>query len=163
MLSFAHSLFTAQPNQIVHFIEGNGDFVLGFMDIQFGITFVAEVPAALNIILAVGNRHVLRDSGIASATIASFGFCVGCLYCLVISFLPEQLIRVVFHLRCLSAQRKGEVEVLSVIAAAFRVVEHNRQIAALPDFKGIIGGGGNILPSSLLSSPLFCPNTENTG
>ena len=51
---------------------------------------------------------------------------------------------------------------MSVIAAAFRVVEHNRQIAVLPDFKGIIGGG-NILPSSLLSSPLFCPNTENTG
>lgn len=162
MLSFAHSLFTAQPNRIVHFIEGNGDFVLGFMDIQFGITFVAELPAALNIILAVGNRRVLRDAGIASATIASFGFCVGCLYCLVLSFLPEQFIRVVFHLRCLSAQRKGEVEVLSVIAAAFRVVEHNRQIAVLPDFKGIIGGG-NILPSSLLSSPLFCPNTENTG
>ena len=157
MLSFAHSLFTAQPNQIVHFIEGNGDFVLGFMDIQFSITFVAELPAALNIILAVGNRRVIRDAGIAS-----FGFCVGCLYCLVISFLPEQFIRVVFHSRCLSAQRKGEVEVLSVIAAAFRVVEHNRQIAVLPDFKGIIGGG-NILPSSLLSSPLFCPNTENTG
>ena len=157
MLSFAHSLFTAQPNQIVHFIEGNDDFVLGFMDIQFGITFVAELPAALNIILAVGNRRVIRDAGIAS-----FGFCVGCLYCLVLSFLPEQFIRVVFRLRCLGAQRKGEVEVLSVIAAAFRVVEHNRQIAALTDFKGIIGGG-NILPSSLLSSPLFCPNTENTG
>ena len=149
MLSFAHSLFAAQPNQLVHFIEGNGAFVLGFKDIQFDITFVAELPAALNIILAVGNRRVLRDAGIASATIASFGFCVVCLYCLVLFFLPEQLIRVVFRLRCLGAQRKGEVEVLSVIAAAFRVVEGNRRIAALPDFKGIIGGG-NILPCQLV-------------
>ena len=114
------------------------------MYIKFGITFVAKLPAALDIILAVGNRRVLRDAGIASATIASFGFCVVCLYCLVLSFLPEQFIRVVFRLRCLGAQRKGEVKVLCVIAAAFRLVEHNRQIAALPDFQGIIGGN-NIL------------------
>ena len=132
------------------------------MDIQFGITFVAELTAALNIIFAVRNRRALRDAGIASAASAFVGFYVGCLRCLVLFFLAEQLIRVVFRLRCLGAQRKGEVEVLGIIAAAFRVVEHNRQIAALPDFKGIIGGG-NILPSSLLSSPLFCPNTENTG
>ena len=74
----------------------------------------------------------------------------------------KQPIGIILRLRCLGAQRKGEVEVLGVVAAVFGVVEHNRQIAALPDFKGIIGGG-NILPSSLLSSPLFCPNTENTG
>ena len=81
---------------------------------------------------------------------------------LMCCFRFKQPAGIVLRLRCLGAQRKGEVKVLGVIAAAFRVVEHNRQIAALPDFKGIIGGG-NILPSSLLSSPLFCPNMENTG
>lgn len=125
MLSFAHSLFTAQPDQLVHFIEGNGGFVLGLMNIQFGITFVAELPTALNIILAVGNRCVFRDAGIASAPSASVGFCVGCLHCLVLSFLSEQLIRIILRLRCLGAQRKGEVEVLGVVAAAFGVVKHH--------------------------------------
>ena len=125
MLSFAHSLFTAQPDQLVHFIEGNGGFVLGSMNIQFGITFAAELTAALNVILAVGNRRVFRDAGIASATSASVGFCVGCLHCLVLSFLSEQLIRIILRLRCLGAQRKGEVEVLGVVAAAFWVVKHH--------------------------------------
>ena len=125
MLSFAHSLFTAQPDQLVHFIEGNGGFVLGLMNIQFGITFAAELTAALNVIFAVGNRRVFRDAGIASAASASVGFCVGCLHCLVLSFLSEQLIRIILRLRCLGAQRKGEVEVLGVIAAVFGVVKHH--------------------------------------
>lgn len=125
MLSFAHSLFTAQPDQLVHFIERNGGFVLGSMGIQFHITFVAELLTALNVILAVGNRRVFRDAGSASATSASVGFCVGCLHCLVLSFLSEQLIRIILRLRCLGAQRKGEVKVLGVVAAAFGVVKRH--------------------------------------
>lgn len=91
---------------------------------NFRMPFVAKQPAALDIIFSVGTRRILRDAGIASATSAFVGFCVGCLYCLVLSFLPEQLIGVVFRLRCFGAHRKGEVEFLSVIAAAFRIMEH---------------------------------------
>ena len=91
---------------------------------QLYVTVSAELTAADLIILAVGNRRVLRDAGIASAASAFVGFCVGCLHCLVLSFLPEQLIGIIFRLRCLGAQRKGEVEVLGVVAAAFGVVEH---------------------------------------
>ena len=91
---------------------------------NFRMPFVAKQPAALDIIFSVGNRRILRDAGIASATSAFVGFRVGCLYCLVLSFLPEQLIRVVFRLRCFGAHRKGEVEFLGVIAAAFRIMEH---------------------------------------
>ena len=112
---------------------------------NFRMAFVAKQPAALDIIFAIGNRRILRDAGIASATSAFVGSCVGCLYCLVLSFLSEQLIGVVFRLRCFGAHRKGEVEVLRFVAAVFGIVEHHSQIAALPDFQGIIGGGNILL------------------
>ena len=92
---------------------------------QLYVTVSAELTAADLIILAFGNRHIKRNAGIAAAASAFVGFFVGCLHCLVLSFLSEQLIRVVFRLRCLGAQRKGEVEVLGVIAAVFGVVEHH--------------------------------------
>ena len=95
------------------------------MDIQFRITFVAELPAALDIIFAVGYRRVFRDTRITSAASAFVSFCVGYLHCFVLSFLIEQFVRIIFGLRCLGAQRKGEVEVLRFIAAAFGVVEHH--------------------------------------
>lgn len=91
---------------------------------QLYVTVSAELTASDLIILAFGNRHIKRNAGIAAATSAFVGFCVGCLHCLVLSFLPEQFIRVVFRLRCLGAQRKGEVEVLGVVAAISGIVEY---------------------------------------
>ena len=91
---------------------------------QLYVTVSAELTASDLIILAFGNRHIKRDAGIAAATSAFVGFCVGCLHCLVLSFLSEQLIRIIFRLRCLGAQRKGEVEVLRFVAAIFGIVEY---------------------------------------
>ena len=91
---------------------------------QLYVTVSAELTASDLIILAFGNRHIKRDAGIASAASAFVGFCVGCLHCLVLSFLSEQLIRIILRLRCLGAQRKGEVEVLGVVAAIFGIVKY---------------------------------------
>ena len=110
---------------------------------NFRMAFVAKQPAALDIYLrleiGVSFGMPVSHPQQAHLSVPVLGVCIAWFF----PFYPNSLLGLFFV--CVGAQRKGEVEVLRFVAAIFGIVEHHSQIAALPDFKGIIGGGDILL------------------
>lgn len=114
------------------------------------------------IVLSQGHRCEKRNAYVLSAQNALFGFFSGILkgfkghnvpspeklpyfvkFHIVASV--KQLIGVILGLCCLGAEGEAQIQALRIVSRCFGIVEHNCQIAALPDFENIIGGDNILL------------------